>query len=132
MRRRGYGSLLSGVQPFSFGPRRPVSEITWQMLPPDLLQTPAGQGVPPASRQPLASPREHTAHEAQQLRELCQQYHGDVSAVVKAVGVHRTTIVRRLKAYGITYARKRISYPAQKEHHELTAAAVSGASGSRH
>lgn len=50
--------------------------------------------------------------------------------MAEALGVHRTTVTRRLKAYGIVYTRKRMSYPVREEHHDLAAAVVSNASGS--
>ena len=105
------------------------SEITWQMLPPD-LQTLESSGAPPASGTRVASVLDHSIAEARQLRELCQQHQGDVTAIAKALGVHRTTVIRRLNAYGITYTRRRMSYPIREDHHDLAAAVVSNASGS--
>ena len=43
--------------------------------------------------------------EEQWLRELCQQCQGEVHAIASALGVHRTTVIRKLN-YGIAYARK--------------------------
>jgi transcriptional regulator of acetoin/glycerol metabolism len=44
--------------------------------------------------------------EQQHLRTLCEQYQGDVYAMASVLGVHRTTVVRKLREYGISYARK--------------------------
>jgi PAS domain S-box-containing protein len=106
------------------------NEITWQMLPPDLLQTLESSGAPLASGTRGVSVLDHSIAEAQQLRELLQQYHGDVAAVAKTLGVHRTTVIRRLNAFGIVYTRKRLSYPVREDHHDLAAAVVPHASGS--
>lgn len=106
------------------------SEITWQMLPPDLLQTLESSGAPPAAGAQGVSVLEHSLAEARQLRELFRQYQGDVAAVAKALGVHRTTVTRRLSAYGIVYTRKRMAYPVREEHQDLAAAVMSNASGS--
>jgi len=106
------------------------SEITWQMLPPDLLQTLESSAAPLASGTRVAAVLEHSIAEARQLRELCQRHQGDVAAIAKALGVHRTAVIRRLNAYGIAYTRKRMSYPVREEHHDLAAAVVSNVSGS--
>ncbi|MGE0679308.1 MAG: sigma-54 interaction domain-containing protein [Candidatus Binatia bacterium] len=84
------------------------SEITWQMLPPDLLQTLESSGASLASGTRVATVLEHSIAEARRLRELCQRHQGDVTAIAKALGVHRTTVTRRLSAYGIVYTRKRM------------------------
>jgi transcriptional regulator with PAS, ATPase and Fis domain len=105
------------------------SEIAWQMLPPDLLQTLESSGAPPALGTRVASVLDHSLAETRQLRELCQRHQGDVTAIAKALGVHRTTVIRRLNAYGIAYTRRRMSYPVREDHQNLAAALVSNASG---
>lgn len=107
-----------------------ASEITWQMLPCDLRQTLASASAPPTVGASVASTPDQSISEARQLRELCQQHHGDITAMAKALGVHRTTVVRRLNAYGIVYPRKRMAYPVREEHQEDAAVVVSDASGS--
>jgi transcriptional regulator with PAS, ATPase and Fis domain len=90
------------------------SEITWEMLPPDLLQTLESSGAPPISKTRNDLRSERSSAEVWQLRELCQRHQGDVSAIAKALGVHRTTVARRLKAYGIPYARTRLARSIQR------------------
>jgi transcriptional regulator with PAS, ATPase and Fis domain len=105
-------------------------EISWQMLPAELVQTLESSGAPPTANARVAVRPAPLTSEAQQLRELCQRYHGDVAAMAKALGVHRTTVARRLNAYGIVYTRKRMAYPVREEHQEGAAVVVSDVSGS--
>jgi transcriptional regulator with PAS, ATPase and Fis domain len=107
-----------------------ASEIIWQMLPCDLRQTLASASAPPTVGAPVASTPDQSISEARQLRELCQQHQGDITAMAKALGVHRTTVVRRLNAYGIVYPRKRIAYPVREEHQDCDAVEVSDANHS--
>jgi transcriptional regulator with PAS, ATPase and Fis domain len=43
------------------------------------------------------------------LRDLCAAHHGDVHAMAKQLGVHRTTIIRKLRVYSIPYTNQRIN-----------------------
>lgn len=106
------------------------SEITWEMLPPDLLQTLESSSVLSPVSARLAATPDHSMSDARRLRELCQRYRGDVGAMAKALGVHRTTVARRLNAYGIVYNRKRMAYPVRERRQDFPAAAVSHANGS--
>jgi transcriptional regulator with PAS, ATPase and Fis domain len=82
--------------------------ITLQMLSADIGETLAGVNgfSGPSSQSGLPSP-EREADEAQRWRALCQQYEGDVYAIAGALGVHRTTVIRKLKGYGLRYAHKK-------------------------
>jgi PAS domain S-box-containing protein len=92
--------------------------ITLQMLSADMREAIAGanglSGL--ASHSVLPSPG-HDAEEAQRWRALCQQYGGDVYAIADAEGVHRTTVIRKLKSYGLRYARQKAprSSPAESD-----------------
>lgn len=57
-------------------------------------------------------PLKEQTTEEQRLRDLCQHYQGDVYAMASALGMHRTTVTRKLKSYGIAHARKK--YTRQK------------------
>jgi transcriptional regulator of acetoin/glycerol metabolism len=48
----------------------------------------------------------HGVEEERQWRAFCEQHHGDVYAMANALGVHRTTVIRKLKKYSLSYARK--------------------------
>jgi PAS domain S-box-containing protein len=87
-----------------------TSEINWSMLPPDLMRVLVRQDRLPNAA-PLAHPQldDKRAQEQQHLRALCEQYQGDVYAIASTLGVHRTTVVRKLREYGIVYARKNAS-----------------------
>jgi transcriptional regulator with PAS, ATPase and Fis domain len=89
--------------------------ITAQMLPPELVQTILSQERSPlpqpsvVSRASLpSSPREgeHGAEEEHRWRAFCEQHHGDIYAMANALGVHRTTVARTLKKYGLSYVGK--------------------------
>jgi transcriptional regulator with PAS, ATPase and Fis domain len=90
--------------------------IAAQMLPPELVQTLHSQERSPLP-QPLVPPRlsipsppvragGRSPEEEHQWRTFCEQYHGDIYAMANALGVHRTTVIRQLKKYGLSYARK--------------------------
>lgn len=93
-----------------------TGEITIQMVPPEL--TPAVLGhdhsLPPRSSLPThaslpssaSQVEERAAEEERQWRTFCEQHHGDVYAMANALGVHRTTIARKLKQYGLSYVGK--------------------------
>ena len=89
-----------------------TGKITSQVLPPEIVRTlnlsapvPVTQPSIPAS---LPHPQEATAEieEAQQWQIFCDQHRGDVYAMASSLGVHRTTVIRKLKKYGLSYARK--------------------------
>jgi transcriptional regulator with PAS, ATPase and Fis domain len=90
--------------------------ITLQRLSADIREAIAGanglSGL--ASLSVLPSPG-HDAEEAQRWRALCQQYGGDVYAIAGAEGVHRTTVIRKLKSYGLRYARQKAPRSSQAE-----------------
>src|SRR5581483_1499034 len=87
-----------------------TSEISWEILPPDLIQVLArhdrSSSTGPPSQPQLDDKR---TREEQHLRTLCGQYQGDVYAIASVLGVHRTTVARKLREYGIAYARKNAS-----------------------
>jgi transcriptional regulator with PAS, ATPase and Fis domain len=90
-----------------------TGEITVQMLPPELTQALGNQEHSPPA-QPLTSSRlsslsqeeERETEEERHWRMFCEQHHGDVYAMADALGVHRTTVIRKLKKYGLSYVRK--------------------------
>lgn len=85
-----------------------TSEIGCDKLPPDLLQTLERQGqLPHASPLPQRPLDDNSTREEPHLRALCEQHQGNVDAIASALGVHRTTAVRKLRKYGIAYARKK-------------------------
>ena len=79
-----------------------TGEIRLQMLPPELI--PTLQSLSAVS--PHTTPPSAETEEAQYWRRFCEEHQGDVYAMADALGVHRTTIIRRLKKYSLTYARK--------------------------
>lgn len=84
-----------------------TNEIGWEMLPPDLRQVWERQDrLPSAQMPPHPQLDDKRVREKQHLRTLCEQYRGDVYAIANILGVHRTTVVRKLREYGIGYARK--------------------------
>lgn len=84
--------------------------VTLQMLPADLIGALAStNGLPVLKSQSVLPPAQYDADEAQRWREMCQQYAGNVHAIAGALGVHRTTVIRKLKHYGLRYARKKPS-----------------------
>jgi len=87
-----------------------TSEIGWETLPSDLMQMLARQDRLPNAAVP-SHPQldDKRTREKQHLRTLCEQHQGDVYAIASVLGVHRTTVVRKLREYGILYARKNVS-----------------------
>jgi transcriptional regulator with PAS, ATPase and Fis domain len=84
-----------------------TNEIGWEMLPPDLRQVwERRDRVPGAQLPPHPQLDDKRVREKQRLRTLCEQYRGDVYAIANVLGVHRTTVARKLREYGIGYARK--------------------------
>ena len=43
---------------------------------------------------------------AERLYQLSMQYDGDVYSIARILGIHRTTVIRRLRRFGIPYARR--------------------------
>lgn len=84
-----------------------TGEITAELLPAELAQTLLGCQADLPQAESSGLQRDQGTDEAHRLRVLCQQYNGDVSALAAVLGVHRTTVVRKLKSYGLPYARKR-------------------------
>lgn len=86
---------------------REAGEITIEMLPAEvaamiLAQKPvglAGSILPPQRR-------ESDTEEEKRWCGFSRQYNGDVQAMANALGIHRTTVIRQLKKYGIGYTRK--------------------------
>lgn len=58
----------------------------------------------PNSGAPAASFSEEEGY----FHALCAAHGGDVPAMAKELGVHRTTVIRKLRRYGIPYARSRL------------------------
>jgi PAS domain S-box-containing protein len=92
-----------------------TGEITLSQLPADFFW-PSDQETRSSGAARLASSR--TLHkkieEEQRLRELHQQYQGDVYAIAGALGVHRTTVTRKLRRYGLACDRRQdahVSHP---------------------
>jgi transcriptional regulator with PAS, ATPase and Fis domain len=90
-----------------------AGELTAQTLPPELTwmifghgRSPLAQSAIPARLAPPSQEGEHSGEEERQWRTFCEQHHGDVYAMASALGVHRTTVIRQLKKYGLSYARK--------------------------
>jgi transcriptional regulator with PAS, ATPase and Fis domain len=91
-------------------------EITAQMLPPELVQTILSCGRSPLPQSSLltrasfpSSPPQAGAHDAEEehrWRTFYDQHHGDLYAMANALGVHRTTVARKLKQYGLSYVGK--------------------------
>ncbi len=83
-----------------------TGKITLQMLPPELMPTiHSSRAIPSQTALP---PRvvETGTEEAQHWQTFCEEHQGDVYAMADALGVHRTTVIRKLKKYGLPYARK--------------------------
>jgi PAS domain S-box-containing protein len=90
--------------------------ITLQMLSTDIGEALAdanGLARLPAKARPLT--RGHEPDEAHRWRALCQQYGGDVYAIANALGIHRTTVIRKLKSHGLRYVHKKASRSAQPD-----------------
>jgi len=91
-------------------------EITTRMLPPELIRTICGQERSPLmwssspSRSSLPSSPSRAggrgAEEEHYWRAFCEQHRGDIYAMANALGVHRTTVARTLKKYGLSYVGK--------------------------
>lgn len=90
--------------------------ITLQMLSTDISETMAdANGLSGLTAKAIPPSRGQEADDTQRWRELCQQYGGDVYAIAGALGVHRTTVIRKLKSYGLRYAHKKASRSSQVE-----------------
>ncbi len=88
-------------------------EITTRMLPPELIQTICGQERFPAAQPSTSvhaplSPQTggRGGEEERYWRAFCEQHRGDIYAMANALGVHRTTVARTLKRYGLSYVGK--------------------------
>ena len=83
-----------------------TGKITLQMLPPELMPTIHNSRAIPS--QTALPPRvvETGTEEAQHWQTFCEEHQGDVYAMADALGVHRTTVIRKLKKYGLPYAHK--------------------------
>jgi PAS domain S-box-containing protein len=93
-----------------------TSEIGWETLPSDLMQLLARQDRLPSAAPPSRLQLDDKkTREKQHLRTLCEQHQGDVYAIASVLGVHRTTVVRKLREYGISYARKSASHSSRPE-----------------
>ena len=53
------------------------------------------------------------AADERSLRDLCAAHRGDVYSMAKQLGVHRTTIIRKLKSYSIPYFHQRV-HPSER------------------
>jgi transcriptional regulator with PAS, ATPase and Fis domain len=90
-----------------------AGEITIKMLPLELTQTICNQGHSPLAQSLISLRPSSLSHaggrdteEEGPWRLFCEQHHGDVYAMATTLGVHRTTIIRKLKKHGLSYARK--------------------------
>ena len=83
-----------------------TGEITLQMLPPELIPTLQPSASVSSRAAPPLHPTAPEAEEAHRWRTFCEEHQGDVYAMAHTLGVHRTTVIRKLKKYGLTYARK--------------------------
>jgi PAS domain S-box-containing protein len=91
--------------------------ITLQMLSADIREAMAdANGLSELTSHSVLPSPGHDAEEAQRWRALCQEYGGDVYAIAGALGVHRTTVIRKLKSYGLRYARQKASRSPQTEY----------------
>jgi PAS domain S-box-containing protein len=63
---------------------------------------------------PTAPQRGGSDDDAARLQALCNELDGDVYAVAEALGVHRTTVIRKCQRYGIPYARRRSQSTARQ------------------
>lgn len=82
-----------------------TGQIPCSLLPANLdqMQRDDPSHPPPQS---TAFHAERVAQESQRLRKLLQEYQGDIAAIANALGVHRTTVTRRLRKYGLAYQRR--------------------------
>jgi two-component system nitrogen regulation response regulator NtrX len=107
--------------------------ITLQMLSADLTDALAGaNGLSGLTSQSVLPSPGQDAGEAQRWRALCQQYGGDVYAIAGALGVHRTTVIRKLKSYGLRYAHRKSSRSPQVESSASAAAPASSPPNGHH
>lgn len=84
--------------------------VTANMLSTVLAQRPSAVGAltpGPAAKIGESIGDTGSVDEAGRLRALCAEFQGDVYAVAEALGVHRTTVIRRCRRYGVPYARRR-------------------------
>lgn len=91
-----------------------TGEVTWSMLSPDLVQMLEQHGEM-SNGQATSSQTKRNAAEKRQLQKLCRQHKGDVYAIASALGVHRTTAIRKLRHHGLVYARKKSARSAQAD-----------------
>lgn len=78
--------------------------VGWNMLPGSLKADLKGDGQAAAvndspARVGLEAEEEHY------FRTLCDKHKGDVRSIAGELGVHRTTVIRKLRGYNIRYAR---------------------------
>ncbi len=99
--------------------------ITLPMLPADLMGAVAdANGLLELNSQSVLPLARHDADEARRWREIRHQYAGDVHAIAGALGLHRTTVLRKLRGYGLKYARKKSSRSPRAETAASAAAPV--------
>ncbi|MBI2800216.1 MAG: sigma 54-interacting transcriptional regulator [Gammaproteobacteria bacterium] len=90
----------------------PLMQVT---IPPEAAQLLLAHDQDPRAALHTAAPhpssitetRSENAVEAAQLRSLAECCGGDVYEMARQLEVHRTTVIRKLKRYGIAYARSR-------------------------
>lgn len=84
----------------------PLMQVTIPIEAAQLLRAHDQDTLHTATPHPSASGmRSEKAAEAAQLCSLAERCGGDVYAMAKLLEVHRTTVIRKLKRHGITYAR---------------------------
>jgi DNA-binding NtrC family response regulator len=84
--------------------------VTWESLPTNLKADLMGQGQALGAMESESRLRPQSEEE-EYFRTLCDAHRGDVRAIAGELGVHRTTVIRKLQAYNIRYARSRIRLP---------------------
>ena len=81
--------------------------VSWNALPENLKSELTGRGT--ASSAGDADVRAQPASEEETyFRRLCDTHKGDVHAMARELSVHRTTVIRKLRAYNIRYARSHL------------------------
>lgn len=81
--------------------------VAWNDLPRSLQLDLEGRNSETGWAAPVAPPVA-TGDEAQFFHQLCARHGGSVPRMAAELGVHRTTVIRKLRSYGIEYARRHL------------------------
>lgn len=107
--------------------------IALHQLSDGLLSTLVDVSQPTArASHPVSHTASYDIDDARRWHELCQQHGGDVYAIASAVGVHRTTVLRKLKSYGLRHTHKKASRLPQAESDTSAVNCTSAALNGRH